>query len=87
MGQHDEERASERLFEKVTKPLGLRRIIFTEKQIDGTAVLVSAEAMNGLPDAFVSFLTDSQLRSLQEEIRELTKTNLLFSLMNHLEDE
>ena len=60
---------------------------FTEKQLDGAALLAAVGAIGGLPQPLADFLTQSQLRELQAEIREAVKTSLLFSLMNHLEIE
>lgn len=59
-------------------------MIFTEKQLDGAAILVAAEAMTGLPESLEDFLTQSQLSELHDEIRDVVKESLLFSLMNHL---
>lgn len=62
-------------------------VTFTEKQLDGAALLAAAGAIGDLPDKFISFLTNSQIGALQEDIRAAVKTSLLFSLMNHLDDE
>ena len=60
---------------------------FTEKEIQGAALLIMAEAEQGIPRRIYDFLTKSQLEALLEDIRQASMDSLLFCLMNYTDGE
>lgn len=60
---------------------------FSEAELDAAAEEMARAAMHDCPDRIYDFLTESQLDALRDDIRTVSKTSLLFSLMNHLEPD
>lgn len=59
---------------------------FTEKELDGAALQIAAEAMGGIPRRVADFLTESQTGGLMNDIRTAARESLEMWLTNYIEE-